>query len=47
MSTGTIEDKALELKARKQELVASVLHGDGGSAPASLDGDDLRELFGL
>jgi len=47
VSAGTIEDKVMELKARKQELVASVLDGDGGSAPASLDGDDLRELFGL
>ncbi|WP_353826625.1 DEAD/DEAH box helicase [Agromyces sp. SYSU T0242] len=47
VAAGTIEQKVMELKARKGELVASVLadHGDGGLGDARLDAADLRGLL--
>ncbi|WP_167005918.1 DEAD/DEAH box helicase [Mumia sp. ZJ430] len=44
VATGTIEEKVVELKARKAELVASVL--DGGASSGGLTADDLAGLFG-
>jgi SNF2 family DNA or RNA helicase len=54
VAAGTIEQKVMELKARKGELAASVLDGDleggaGGEPGAQADGAitaaDLRELL--
>ena len=44
VATGTIEEKVMELKARKAELVASVL--DGGASGGALTADDLAGLLG-
>jgi SNF2 family DNA or RNA helicase len=43
VSAGTIEEKVMELKARKAELVASVL--DGGATAGALTADDLAGLL--
>ena len=47
VASGTIEEKVMELKARKAALFASVLDGgDGGSGTgAPLDAADIRELL--
>jgi SNF2 family DNA or RNA helicase len=47
VSAGTIEEKVMELKARKAALFASVLDGgDGGTGSATpLDAADIRELL--
>ena len=47
VSSGTIEEKVMELKARKAALFASVLDGgDGGTgAGTPLDAADIRELL--
>ena len=47
VSSGTIEEKVMELKARKAALFASVLDGgDGGSGSGTpLDAADIRELL--
>jgi SNF2 family DNA or RNA helicase len=44
VASGTIEEKILELKAKKRELVASVLTEDAGGAK-KLTKQDLEELF--
>ncbi|MEV1131792.1 DEAD/DEAH box helicase [Agromyces sp. NPDC049794] len=44
VASGTIEEKVMELKARKGELVASLLD-DEGLTDASLTADDLRGLL--
>ncbi|GAA4381241.1 DEAD/DEAH box helicase [Agromyces bauzanensis] len=44
VASGTIEEKVMELKARKGELVASLLD-DEGMTDASLTADDLRGLL--
>lgn len=44
VATGTIEEKVVELKDRKAELVASVL--DGGASAGRLSADDLAALLG-
>ncbi len=44
VSTGTIEEKVMELKARKAALFAQVIDGDG-SAGTPIDADDVRALF--
>ncbi|MRX44460.1 DEAD/DEAH box helicase [Agromyces kandeliae] len=47
VAAGTIEQKVMDLKARKGELVASVIDGDGdgGVSGAGFDADDLRGLL--
>jgi SNF2 family DNA or RNA helicase len=44
VSAGTIEDKVMELKARKAALFAKVIDGDG-SPGTPIDADDVRALF--
>ncbi len=44
VSTGTIEEKVMELKARKAALFAQVIDGDG-AAGTPIDADDVRALF--
>jgi superfamily II DNA or RNA helicase len=44
VSTGTIEDKVMELKARKAALFARVIDGDGATSQ-SITADDIRALF--
>ena len=46
VAAGTIEEKILLLKAKKRELVASVLSEDAGGAK-KLTKSDLEELFSL
>jgi SNF2 family DNA or RNA helicase len=41
----TIEEKVMELKARKSKLFASVMD-EGGEFGGKLDADDIRGLFG-
>jgi SNF2 family DNA or RNA helicase len=45
VSAETIEEKVMELKARKTELFDSVL-GEDGLAGTSLTADDIRSLLG-
>jgi SNF2 family DNA or RNA helicase len=44
VSSGTIEEKVMELKARKAALFAKVLDGDGGMG-APIGPDDVRALL--
>jgi superfamily II DNA or RNA helicase len=44
VATDTIEEKVMELKARKAELFAQVIDGDGAMS-AGLGADDVRALF--
>ncbi|HEY0773807.1 MAG TPA: DEAD/DEAH box helicase, partial [Nocardioidaceae bacterium] len=44
VSAGTIEEKVMELKARKAALFARVVDGDG-SMGTPIDADDVRALF--
>jgi superfamily II DNA or RNA helicase len=44
VATDTIEDKVMELKARKAELFGRVIDGDGALSTA-IDADDIRGLF--
>ncbi|HEX5510356.1 MAG TPA: DEAD/DEAH box helicase [Actinomycetales bacterium] len=44
VSSGTIEEKVMALKARKADLFARVID-DGGAMPSSLTADDIRGLF--
>jgi SNF2 family DNA or RNA helicase len=44
VATNTIEEKVIELKARKAALFARVVDGDG-AASAAIDADDVRALF--
>jgi SNF2 family DNA or RNA helicase len=44
VATDTIEEKVMELKARKAALFARVVDGDG-AASAAIDADDVRALF--
>ncbi len=46
VAAGTIEEKILQLKAKKRELVASVLSEDQGGAK-KLTKSDLEELFAV
>ena len=46
VAAGTIEEKILQLKQKKKELVASVLSEDSGGAK-KLTKDDLDDLFRL
>ena len=46
VAAGTIEEKILQLKAKKRELVASVLSEDAGGAKKLTKGD-LEELFAV
>jgi SNF2 family DNA or RNA helicase len=46
VSTGTIEEKVMELKARKADLFSRVLDGEGALAGA-LTADDIRSLLDL
>jgi SNF2 family DNA or RNA helicase len=46
VSTHTIEEKVMELKARKADLFTSVMDGDGALAGA-LTEDDIRGLLDL
>ncbi len=46
VSSGTIEEKVMELKARKAALFASVMDSDGALSGA-LSEDDIRGLFDL
>ncbi|MGY1602036.1 DEAD/DEAH box helicase [Geodermatophilus sp. SYSU D00815] len=45
VAVGTIEEKVMELKARKQALFSRVV-GDGALASGALTADDVRGLFG-
>jgi superfamily II DNA or RNA helicase len=45
VSAGTIEEKVMELKARKQELFSRVMD-DGGALSAALSVEDIRGLLG-
>ena len=45
VSAGTIEEKVMQLKARKQELFARVMD-DGGALTSALSVDDIRGLLG-
>ncbi len=45
VSAGTIEEKVMALKARKQELFSRVMD-DGGALSAALSVDDIRGLLG-
>ncbi|MEQ6900125.1 DEAD/DEAH box helicase [Nocardioides sp. YIM 152588] len=44
VATDTVEEKVMELKARKAELFAQVIDGEGAMTTA-LDADDIRSLF--
>ena len=44
VSSATIEEKVMELKARKAALFAKVVDGEGG-AGTPIDADDIRALF--
>jgi SNF2 family DNA or RNA helicase len=46
VAAGTIEEKILQLKEKKRELVASVLSEDSGGAK-KLSRSDLDELFNI
>ena len=46
VSTDTIEEKVMELKARKADLFSSVMDDDGALAGA-LTEDDIRGLLDL
>lgn len=46
VATGTIEEKVVELKARKQDLFDKVMSEDALLA-APLTSDDVRGLLGL
>ena len=46
VAAGTIEEKILQLKAKKRELVAQVLSEDAGGAK-KLTKADLEELFAV
>jgi len=45
VSSGTIEDKVMALKARKAQLFNAVLDDDSGAFAQSLQADDIRGLF--
>ncbi|MEI5584821.1 MULTISPECIES: DEAD/DEAH box helicase [unclassified Agromyces] len=45
VAEGTIEEKVMALKARKGELVASVLDGDPGATEVALTAADVRALL--
>lgn len=45
VAANTIEEKVMELKARKQKLFASVMDGDGALSSA-LNAEDIRGLLG-
>ncbi len=44
VASDTIEEKVMELKARKAELFAQVIDGDGAMS-TSIGADDIRGLF--
>lgn len=44
VATDTIEEKVMALKARKAELFARVIDGDGASAQG-ITAEDIRGLF--
>jgi SNF2 family DNA or RNA helicase len=44
ISTDTIEEKVMALKAKKAKLFASVMD-DGNMFGGGLDADDIRSLF--
>jgi SNF2 family DNA or RNA helicase len=46
VAAGTIEEKILQLKQKKKDLVASVLSEDAGGAK-TLTKEDLSDLFSL
>jgi SNF2 family DNA or RNA helicase len=46
MAEGTIEEKILQLKAKKRELVSAVLSEDEGGAK-KLTRSDIEELFAV
>jgi SNF2 family DNA or RNA helicase len=46
VAQGTIEEKVMELKARKEELFKSVM-GDDALSRAALSADEIRELIGV
>ncbi|MET0693516.1 MAG: SNF2-related protein, partial [Propionibacteriaceae bacterium] len=46
VAQGTIEEKVMELKARKEELFSSVL-GDDALSNAALSADEIRGLLGV
>jgi SNF2 family DNA or RNA helicase len=44
VATGTVEEKVMELKARKASLFARVVDGEA-MASAAIDADDVRALL--
>ena len=46
VSEGTIEEKVMELKARKAAIFSSVMEGDDDHLSGALDADDIRALLG-
>ncbi|HLR85666.1 MAG TPA: DEAD/DEAH box helicase, partial [Nocardioidaceae bacterium] len=46
VSSDTIEEKVMELKARKRDLVARVMDDESGDLAASLSAQDIRGLLG-
>jgi SNF2 family DNA or RNA helicase len=47
VSSGTIEEKVMELKARKAKLFESVMDADGAALAGALTADDIRGLLDL
>lgn len=47
VSSGTIEEKVMELKARKSDLFSRVLDGEDGALSGPLSADDIRGLLDL
>ena len=47
VSSGTIEEKVVELKARKAKLFESVMDADGAALAGALTEDDIRGLLDL
>ena len=47
VSSGTIEEKVMELKARKSDLFSRVLDGEDGALSGPLSAEDIRGLLDL
>jgi superfamily II DNA or RNA helicase len=45
VARGTVEERVIALKARKQSLADAVIHGDGSAALAGLTADDVASLL--
>ncbi|MFO0605202.1 MAG: DEAD/DEAH box helicase [Polyangiales bacterium] len=45
VARGTVEERVLALKRRKQQLADAVIHGDGGAALAGITAEDVAALL--